>query len=418
MILKNLGQTADKKIEKINKLLSEQFGFSISGFPKRGKLDALLESAYDSIVTIRGTSKKFHLDPEYIKYLGIKDVVETMISEGMYAEGPAYQDMQDFVNRNVHDLMDSGYSLDDTVNEVMNRYRLDSRFAFPDDHVRELVMQCATDYVESFTQPQVRPELHDMPPEEEIMPRTHREIMLLPSAFESVARHFGVRPNTTTAQKIVENKLRQFSLATGKDRKTIVEFLNRLSQTQLSAGITLFEQKVKQYALNEAKKNHKAQRTNETKKNPQRKTLRQVMEEVDLDQAEVVVAAKSMSSELQDQVEKLGRMLNEDLPAIVEQIRAEMGAQTAVGFRDSVTQILSAHLEATRQAQQTLEQTVATIGGGEALAAPAAPAPEAGAEAPAAPEGETADLGDLGAEEAPAEEPAAGGEAGLGRAAV
>lgn len=410
MFLKDLGQTADTKISKINRLLSEQFGFSINGYPEKAALTALLESAYESIVTIRGNNKKFHLDPEYIKFLGIKDVIETMISEGIYAEGPAYQDMQDFVNRNVHDLMDSGYSLDDTVNEVMNRYRLDSRFAFPDEHVHELVMQCAAEYVQTFTQPEITDHYQG-----DMMPMPSKEIMLSPDVFESFAGHFGVRANTSTARRILENKIAQYCLATGKSPRTIVEFFNKLSCSQLSAGITLFEQKVKQHALNETKKNHKAQGTKESKAGHSRKALQKVMEEVDLNQAEVAVAAKSMSSELQDQVEKLGRMLNEDLPAIVEQIRAEMGAQTAVAFRDSASQVISGHLEATRQAQQSMEQAVASITGEETVGA--APAPEAGAEAGAAPEA-GAEAGDIGQLDLSGLEGGAEEEAGLGRAEV
>ena len=53
------------------------------------------DSANQKIVSIKGSSQKFQLEPEYIKYLNIRDLSATMLSEGMYAESPKYMEMKE-----------------------------------------------------------------------------------------------------------------------------------------------------------------------------------------------------------------------------------------------------------------------------------------------------------------------------------
>ena len=51
MFLKEFNQKGVKKIAKVNKMLKEEFGVSLktAGFPKKAKLDSLLETANASI---------------------------------------------------------------------------------------------------------------------------------------------------------------------------------------------------------------------------------------------------------------------------------------------------------------------------------------------------------------------------------
>ena len=107
------------------------------------------DSANQKIVSIKGSSQKFQLEPEYIKYLNIRDLSATMLSEGMYAESPKYMEMKDSLMASVQNLMDSGYTMDEASSECMNRYRMDPRFAFDDEHVKTIILKAAKDYMES-----------------------------------------------------------------------------------------------------------------------------------------------------------------------------------------------------------------------------------------------------------------------------
>ena len=93
------------------------------------------------------------------------------------------------------------------------------------------------------------------------------------------------------------------------------------------------------------------------------KELRKLLE-AEVDQAESLIAAKSFSQELQDMIEKLGRLVNEDLPAVSDQMRDSHGADVATGFEDSVSSTLTGIMDSLRSSKQELDNSVATIADG------------------------------------------------------
>ena len=93
------------------------------------------------------------------------------------------------------------------------------------------------------------------------------------------------------------------------------------------------------------------------------KQLRRLLE-AEVEQAESLIAAKSFSQELQDMVEKLGRLVNEDLPAVSEQMRDAYGADVATSFEDSVGSTLSNVMDTLKSSKQELDNSVSTIADG------------------------------------------------------
>ena len=150
MFIKDFQQTNVEKIASLQKTLKEEFGIAIvNKYPSEDKLKLLRDSADRKIVSIKGSTQKFQLEPEYIKYLGIRDLSATMLAEGMYAESPAYMEMKQNLMAGVKSLMDSGYTMEEASSECMNRYRMDPRYAFDDDHVKTIILKAAKDYMES-----------------------------------------------------------------------------------------------------------------------------------------------------------------------------------------------------------------------------------------------------------------------------
>ncbi len=98
------------------------------------------------------------------------------------------------------------------------------------------------------------------------------------------------------------------------------------------------------------------------------KQLRRLLE-AEVEQAESLIAAKGFSQELQDMVEKLGRLVNEDLPAVVEQMRDAYGADVATGFENSASQTLNGVMDSLRTSKQEIDNSVSAIAGGQAPAA-------------------------------------------------
>lgn len=312
MFLNEFNQTGKQRLTRINKFLKEEFDMSITkGFPKMEKLIKLQETAEQALIRIKGSSKKFHLHPDYAKFLNLKEAATCMLKEGMYANSPAHKEMQEMIKSSVRDLMDSGYNLEEAESECMNRFRMDSRFAHDDEYVLPIIIAAAEQYMNDCN---TESEM-DMQPKRRLRDNVAKAVI------------------KTTGQNI-EESINNFASNSGKSAAAIVEFLNSLSEDKMGAGIKMF---------------NRARRT--------------VNEDVAVEQAEVVMAVRALSDDIQDQVERIGRMMNEDMPAIADQMRKEMGAVTAQQIADQIQQTLSAHLESAKATKAGLDQSVDAMSG-------------------------------------------------------
>jgi hypothetical protein len=305
MFLNEFNQTGKQRLTRINKFLKEEFNMSMTkGFPDMEKLLKLQETAELALIQIKGSSKRFHLHPDYAKFLNLKEAAACMLKEGMYADSPAHSEMKEMINASVKDLMDSGYNIDEAASECMNRFRMDNRFAHDDDYVLPLVQNAASKY------------MSDNDPENDMHGRADHRL------------------NDSVMDAIVKTTGDSFVSTSGKSAAAIVEFLNTLSEDNMEAGIQMF--------------NH---------------TRQAIAEDVAVEQAEVVMAVRALSDDIQDQVERIGRMMNEDMPAIADQMRKEMGAATAQQITDGIQNTLDAHLESAKATKTGLDRAVDAMSG-------------------------------------------------------
>ena len=129
----------------------------------------------------------------------------------------------------------------------------------------------------------------------------------------------------------------------------------------------------------------------------------------EIQQAQVVLAAQDMVDQVQKMSEQVSSMQFKDLPALIDQIKNEVGVDQATQFNGDASAALSGLLQNLSGAKQQLEAALGVVTG-QAPQVPGddmAPAPDMGA-----------DMGD----ELPPELPAPGEEdmeepvaAGLGR---
>jgi hypothetical protein len=375
MILKEFNKTPSARVRDINRMLKEQFGFTLSRtVPRKQQLERLNENAKQALVTLRSGGKKFQLDPEYVKFLCIRDLSQTMMEGGMYAESPAYMEMCEYVNETIRSLMDSGYTAEEACSETMNRYRRDERYAYDDDFVKPVVLKAAKDYMGEYSggMDQRLAEL-----EEDQFTST-----LSAGLVRRIAEQCGIKLEGIHSLDEVEHKLEQYAQAAGKSRDAIVEFLEGLDDAQLTRGIQMFDAKVaesnkfmaaRQDAIDAGKKEFEVDGEKYPVKGDADLSESEdyisfddmITEDVDVEQAEVVMAVRALASDIQDQVERLGRMMNEDLPAIADQVRTEMGMDQAQSFLDTTSQLINTHLEATRAAKEGMDRAVGMLSGEE-----------------------------------------------------
>jgi hypothetical protein len=139
--------------------------------------------------------------------------------------------------------------------------------------------------------------------------------------------------------------------------------------------------------------------------------------ESEMAKAEATLAAKDMVDSIQDMLEKIGKMQNEQLPALLDTIRDQIGDQQAETFKGAVTPLLQQLSQTLQQGRETADQAARQLtgeggsdmglggmGGGDMGGMGGAPAPEPG-------------MGgdELGSDEFGATGAAAGGTDELGR---
>jgi hypothetical protein len=136
------------------------------------------------------------------------------------------------------------------------------------------------------------------------------------------------------------------------------------------------------------------------------------LKESEVQQAQVVLAAQDLVDKMQKMLEDTSELQFKDLPALVDQIKNQIGAEQSVQFNNDATAALSGLVQNLQAARQQLDSALGVVTG-QAPAAPAMPDVTGADPAAAVPGADaadpTADIDvDVDAEIEPdAEEPAA-----------
>ena len=143
-----------------------------------------------------------------------------------------------------------------------------------------------------------------------------------------------------------------------------------------------------------------------------------LVQESEMAKSEAILAAKSIVDDVQDMLEKISKMQNEQLPALLDTIRDQISMEKAEAFKGAVSpllQQLSQTLQTGREQADTAARQLAGEGAGEDMGMGGMGAPDLGGMgAPEAIPGEELG-GDLGGDAFGATDAAAGGEEELGR---
>ena len=112
----------------------------------------------------------------------------------------------------------------------------------------------------------------------------------------------------------------------------------------------------------------------------------QQLNEGEVGNAEVLLAAKDMVDSVQDTIEKVGKMQNEQLPQLLDSIRDQIGSEQADAFKNAVGATLDQLMQNLQSAREGVDTGVRVLSG-EAVDQPMAlPGDELGAELPPPPE--------------------------------
>ena len=90
------------------------------------------------------------------------------------------------------------------------------------------------------------------------------------------------------------------------------------------------------------------------------KNLRRLLE-TEVSQAEVMMAAKGFANELQEMIEKIGRLQNEDLPPVTDQMRETYGTESSSAFQTQIYGALQGVMDALYTAKGQVDDAVSNM---------------------------------------------------------
>jgi hypothetical protein len=112
----------------------------------------------------------------------------------------------------------------------------------------------------------------------------------------------------------------------------------------------------------------------------------QQLNEGDVGNAEVLLAAKDMVDSVQDTIEKVGKMQNEQLPQLLDSIRDQIGSEQADAFKNAVGATLDQLMQNLQSAREGVDTGVRVLSGEQVDNPMAMPGDELGGELPPPPE--------------------------------
>ena len=120
----------------------------------------------------------------------------------------------------------------------------------------------------------------------------------------------------------------------------------------------------------------------QTESKSMRHSLYYILRESEVQQAQVVLAAQDMVDEVQKMSEQVSAMQFKDLPALIDQIKNQVGVDQAMQFNTDATAALAGLLQNLQGARQQLDQALGVVTGQAAPTIPGeddmAPEPDLG----------------------------------------
>ena len=385
MLLNDIGKAPESTLKKINQHLESNYGFKISEDAKDQDLVAIMETIQDEISDLKIQGNDAKTSPEISKRLLILEGLSTLREFALIQfQSPKLEmvikGMSDFVVDTFHHSGTSMADFDEAVRDAMKVYR-SSPYRFPDDYIEQRVRSSAMAKIES---PEIEaaelPTITSMPEDTEIEAAQVDGEMNI----DALAEDFSAIPFTKNEfherRKVLADMLKD--PATSKNvqiRNKVMKEWNLLNQKAKDAGFidqemtaeemsTMDESGVVPMARDPQTGNiqqdpNAAQAAERRKGLVMKehknlvKNLRRLLE-TEVSQAEVMMAAKGFAQELQEMVEKIGRLQNEDLPPVTDQMRETYGQDSASAFQTQIYGALQGVMDALYTAKNQVDDAV------------------------------------------------------------
>ena len=166
------------------------------------------------------------------------------------------------------------------------------------------------------------------------------------------------KPTTKQMKKVMESRFgfsvdyenltlkKAYTMAT-----SITEALNKIKKTH---GVHVAERNAKYMEMYMVRESiHSWMRENQ----------KSFIAESEMAKSEAILAAKDMVDSIQDMLEKIGKMQNEQLPALLDTIRDQLGIEQADSFKGAVAPLLQDLASTLQQGRETADNAARGLAG-------------------------------------------------------
>ena len=361
MLLNDIGRVPTTTLKKINQYLGTNYGFTITEGAKEAELVSIMETIENEIANLKMQGSDAKVSPEISKRLLILEGVKTL-REFAVATQLQSPDLEPLVAALTNAVVDhfrkcgthDGH-LEDAIAKAMEEYR-GSEYLFPDDYIESRLRNGAH---QQLMQPQ--PSIQgDVPQETGEMTFTDDPLMVGESAEtdEELDEDYETkeRPLTREEYQSKKRELQRIQLDADTSKSPVLKRQLMISLAQLNkraaaAGLLPTE---------ESKDIPETQGIEMREHKNFVRHLRTLLE-TEVSQAEVMMAAKGFAQELQEMVEKIGRLQNEDLPPVTDQMRETYGTDSASAFQTQIYGALQGVMDSLYTAKNQVDDAVSNM---------------------------------------------------------
>jgi len=391
MEVKHLNSDNLKRLGKLQNYLTENYDIHVNKVLPKKKLDQAYQNVEKRLVNLRNKSNKFQQDPNYGMNIMVRDALGIMINEGLYYEGETYRKLMDELYEYGCKLAESGDDYDTVMDSCGKKYE-----AMPARYPKDMILAAIAEQIMPMFNGEMAEDIEDEildvidEPEVKIDVDNSEES---PSNFENATEEMLAQ---LIGDHLKKDDWREFSLG---------ELFAELESVDIEKANKV-EKMAKKYGIKDLKEMKQFEAfLDELVSEMVDDTITEEISGTSVEEAEVVMAARALSNDIQDHIERIGRMANEDIPSIADSMAHEFGAQKAADFKGQMEQLLSTLLDANKSSKEGVDALIGTMTGEESAAPMPAEDPLAGDMMEPAMDEPVDDFAGADAEAGPEEEP-------------
>jgi len=398
MLLNDIGSAPTTTLRKINQHLESNYGFKITENVQDKDLVAIMETIQDEITELKIKGDDAKGSPEISKRLlvleGLKTLREFAILQLQSPKlEPVIRSLSDAVVKEFQRFGTNEADFNEAIKDAMKAYR-SSEFRFPDDYIEQRVRHAAMEQINRASSDDAVMEEDETGVAEEDaemsgINETDGEVVNEISS-DLTKRYLGGAMQDTLSGKKDRNPgmARAVSRLSGTNKPVmptegeVEETVGGRERGQEYSQDWAMSRRPGQAGVTPADKNVPMVRnpkTGQLQPDPfaaqklarQRGTslgenknlvkhLRALLE-TEVSQAEVMMAAKGFAQELQEMVEKIGRLQNEDLPPVTDQMRETYGMESASAFQTQIYGALQSVMDSLYTAKGQVDDAVGNM---------------------------------------------------------